>query len=150
MITRLHKDTIDVMMVVLFNLYNILLIVMFYGRVNPKWRLGGVPGAVSLFVGLPLFALAMINLLQRCEWWTYTLPLILIGFIIIEILLDYVFKIDFRQTWLVGPYLLVFFVSNMLMVGYALLVNQVWGFATLLIYFCMTGISIYARMKTGL
>ena len=150
MFSQIPKETIDISMVVLFNLYNFLLILMFYGRVNPKWRFGGIPAVASLWLGIPFFILPIINLLQQREWWTYVLPFILVGFIILEVVIDYILKLEFRQSWLVGPYLLIFFVSNMLMVGYAFLVRLALGFISLAIYFVMTAVSIYARMKTGL
>lgn len=72
------------------------------------------------------------------------------GIYVVEVVFEYILKLEFRQTWLVGPYLVLFFVSNMFMVGYTFLVRQTFGFVTLVINFGMTAISIYARMKTGL
>lgn len=98
----------------------------------------------------PLLILAITSMVQQREWWTCGLPFILVGFIIVEVVIDYILKLEFRQIWLVGPYLLLFNVSNMFMVGYTFLVRLTLGFVTLVIYFVMTALSIYARMKTGL
>jgi hypothetical protein len=68
----------------------------------------------------------------------------------VELVLDYMLKIDFRQGKLLGPYLLLYYLASMVMVGYAFLVSVPAGAVTLVTYFLQVGLGVYARFKTGM
>lgn len=78
------------------------------------------------------------------------LPLLMVVFLAFELLLDYILEINFRNTWLVGPYLLIYYAACMGMVGYAFLVKVPYGFITLLTYFLQVSLGVYTRIVTGI
>jgi hypothetical protein len=90
-----------------------------------------------------------LNIAGKREWWTYVLPSILIIFLIVELLLDYILKIEFRKTRLLGPYLLLYYVSLMGMIGYSFGVDRVSGFVTLVTYFIQLAATAYSYVKVG-
>jgi hypothetical protein len=57
-----------------------------------------------------------------------------VGFLILELILDYVLRLDFRHTRLLWPYLLVYYVALNAMIGYTFLVSEAFGFVTLATY----------------
>ena len=70
-------------------------------------------------------------------------------FLIIEVVLDYVLKSDFRNTSLIGPYLLLYYISILGMIGYSFLVEKKYGFITLVTYFLSQFAALYSYMKVG-
>jgi len=70
---------------------------------------------------------------------------------VVELLLDYVLKLPFRKTWLLGPYLGIYYLAQFGMIGYAFLVGKAHGFVTLVTYFCSLFATwySYSRVKHG-
>lgn len=57
------------------------------------------------------------------------MPLIL--FLVIELMFDYILKLDFRSTALLWAYIIVYYLGLMGMVGCSLLIGKPYGFVTL-------------------
>lgn len=147
---QFNTNQIDLGVVVSVNLFNLLLVALFWGRIANQPLVARIAGISTLVLGIPLAAFAIANLIQHRAWWTVALPLLLVLFLLIELIFDYILKIEFRQTWLVGPYLLFYYLGSMVMVGYAFMVNVPYGVITLITYFMQVGLGVYARYKTGL
>jgi len=132
------------------NFINVMLAVLFLVR----WR--GLAKA-EYYIGLsivamivPVCAAAAANAAARREWWTVALPLILAVYLLAELLLDYVLKIPFRETWLAWPYILSFYLGLWMMIGYSFLMGRAFGAATLVTYFIQLGAMIFTHVKGGL
>ena len=145
-----HTASVDLGIVIITNIINLLLALIFWGRVTKQTWLSQAAGIGTLVLGIPLVILVIANITLHREWWRVVLPLSLVLFLLLEWVLDYVLKIEFRQTWVVGPYLLLYYLASMVMVGYAFLVKTPYGAVTLLTYFLQVGLGIYSRYKTGL
>ena len=61
---------------------------------------------------------------------------------IIELLLDYILRIDFRNTALVGPCISFYYVGLWGLICYAFRVDEKWGFLTFATYFLNMVISV--------
>jgi len=147
---QVNPRLIDLGVVVCVNLFNLLLVVLFWGRLTNRPKIERIAGISTLILGIPLTLFAIANLLQHRQWWTVALPLLLVLFILIELLFDYILKIEFRQTWQAGPYLLIYYLGSMVMVGYAFMVKVPYGVITLITYFMQVSLGVYSRYKTGL
>jgi hypothetical protein len=90
-------------------------------------------GAVLL--GIPLLALAVSNAAGGHPWWTFTLPGILAFYDGVEFVVDYLLKFDFRRSRWLGPYLAIYYLALMGMIGYNFAMEKTYGFVTLLTYF---------------
>lgn len=76
---------------------------------------------------------------------------IMIGFIILELLLDYIFKFDFRHTnWMVISYVTLFFAATGGLIGLASQAGKSWTIISIILFFIMTGLAFYQRAKTGM
>jgi len=76
---------------------------------------------------------------------------LMIGFIIVELLLDYIFKIDFRLTkWMTITYATFFFASTGGMIGIASQAGKLWSIISIVLFFIMFGLAFFQRAKTGL
>ena len=76
---------------------------------------------------------------------------LMIGFIIIELLIDYIFKVDFRHTkWMAISYVMFFFASTGGMIGIASQAGKSWSIIAVILYLIMTALAFIQRAKTGL
>jgi hypothetical protein len=74
----------------------------------------------------------------------------MIAFILLELFLDYIFKIDFRQNkFLIIPYVTLFFASTGGMIGIAGHAGKVWVILTVFTFILMTAMSLIMHFKTG-
>jgi hypothetical protein len=140
-------ETIDLVAVIAANLFNLLVTAIFLTRPQGWKRFERIAGLAAVFMALPLGAAVASNFTFQRTWWFIALPIPLILHCIVELLLDYILKLDFRRTRLLGPYLALYYLGQMGMIGYAFIVKPVYGFATLGTYFLCLGATRYAHLK---
>ena len=123
---------------------NLLMAALFVARTM------GFPRLAKYYVGIPLLALGvpigwidLANWFEARPWWTFSLPLVLLAFLAVELVLDYLRSTEFRRSRIVGPYLALYYVGFMLMIGYSFLAGGNLGFVTLATYFGMLGATAY-------
>jgi hypothetical protein len=76
---------------------------------------------------------------------------IMLTFIVVEFLLDYLFKINFRDTrWMVITYAMLFFAATGGMIGVASLSGRIYSIISILLFLIMTFLAFYQRVKTGM
>lgn len=126
---------IDKTIFTIANLVNLLLVALFLSRMKQLDKLEFTIGIIVVGMALPLSAIVIMNIIAKREWWTIVLPLILILYCLIELLFDYILKIDFRNTNLLWPYITVYYLALMGMIGYSFLIGKPYGFITLSTYF---------------
>ncbi len=132
---RINARTVDNVIFIIANAANILLVGIFLARSNGRTRVEYVLGLILIALALPLSGAVILNLIGKREWWTTVLPVLLIAFLLTELALDYILKLDFRNTQLLGPYLGVYYLGLMGMIGYSFLMGRGYGFVTLSTYF---------------
>lgn len=133
--SRVLNRRIDLIVVYTANLINTIMALLFVLRVYSLPQVEDFLGIVVMIMGFGLGYIAFINRKnKRDKWETYLLiPIFL--FFIVELVLDYILKIDFRSTVLVGPYILFYYVGLWGLIGYAFRFDKKWGFLTLVTYF---------------
>ena len=139
--------TIDLVVVIVANLFNLLMTAIFLTRPKGWTRFERAAGLIMVALALPLGAAVVLNGLGKREWWLVVLPVPLILHCIVELLLDYILNLDFRKTRLLGPYLALFYLGQMGLIGYAFVVGPAYGFVTLATYFICLGATRYAHTK---
>lgn len=145
----LDTHTIDLAVVVIANLIHLALIGLFLSR---PFGLPQVEYFLGLFLSglaLPLVGLAALNYRLGREWWAYVLPLVMAAFLLLEFILEYVLGINWRKTWMFGPYLLFYYLSLMLMISYAFLTGRIYGAITLVTYFLGLAATWYSYTRVG-
>jgi hypothetical protein len=149
MIDKADFRIIDLGVFTIANLVNLLLVGIFLSRPSGLVKVEYILGLVMVSLILPVGLAILLNAMARREWWTIVLPLLLILYLVIELLFDYILKLEFRNTALLWPYLLVFYVALMAMVGYSFLVKKSYGFVTLGTYFLGLLATWYSYAKVG-
>jgi len=140
--------SIDLVAVSVANLMNVIMVVVFLLRSMQVTRLW-VGGLVWVALTLALAIVVTLNIKMRREWWSIVLPLLLIAFLMVEVALDYVARYHFRSTKLLGPYLILYYVSILGMIGYAFLVQRNYGYTTLATYFLSQIAALYSFFRVG-
>ena len=72
-------------------------------------------------------------------------------FILIELCLDYIFNIDFRNIkWMTVLYVMFFFAGTGGLIGIASLAGKRWGAVAIVLFLIMTFLAFWQRAKTGM
>jgi hypothetical protein len=147
----MNVNAIDLTVFVTANLFNLLTVGLFLARTAQRPALSRAIGVPMLLTAIPMMLAAALNALGARSLWLVMLPLPLIVHCAVELLLDYVLRLEFRQTALLGPYLLVFYLGQMGGIGYAFLIGRVYGFVTLGTYFAslLAMRFSYSRVRHG-
>jgi hypothetical protein len=115
--------TIDLIVFVIANLTNLLLAIMFLFRARGKAKSGSAFGWSAVILGIPLLAVVVLNALGDRPWWTFIQPGLLILYDAVEFGVDYLVKFDFRHSRWLGPYLGLYYLALMGMIGYTFTVG---------------------------
>ncbi len=148
---QIDAQMVDLAMFAIANVVNVLVAIIMLSRPAGLRPVERALGLVLIFLALPLTLGVVFNALNGREWWTVVLPSLLVLHLALELLLDYVLAVNFRQTRLLWPYLLIFYLAQMGMIGYSFAIGRALGFVTLGTYFLSllaTWVS-YARVGHG-
>jgi hypothetical protein len=151
MVNQALFRAIDLIVFFIANLTNLLLAVMFLFRARRRPKDGNAFGWAAVLLGIPLLALAVLNALEGRPWWTFVLPGLLALYDAVEFVLDHLLKFDFRHSRWLGPYLGLYYLALMGMIGYTFLIGKPYGFVTLTTYFInLAGTAFsFARVQHG-
>jgi len=140
---------IDVNLFVIANLINILMIGIFLSRAKGLEHIEEKLGIVLIALTIPVALSILLNIAGKREWWSIVLPSLLVVFLIVELILDYILKLDFRHTSLLWPYLLLYYISLWGMIGYTFLIGKSYGSVTLITYFLHLAATWYSYSQVG-
>ena len=145
----MDQQVLDLSLFAIANLFNLLVAGIFLSRTRRLARAEYLLGLLVMALAVPVAIAATLNALAEREWWAIVLPLPLVLFCLIELLLDYVLKLDFRNTVLLWPYLAVYYLAQWAMIGYSFGVDRVFGFVTLGTYLLCLVVTAYAFSRGG-
>ena len=137
----------NLVLFLIINLFNLLTAVILLARTRGMAQLEYKLGLINVAMIVPVGAIIILNYMNQREWWMTILPLFFLAFLVLELVLDYVLKLNFRETQLLWPYLTLFYISQFVMIGFSFLANKQYGYVTLVTYFILLLATLYARMK---
>jgi hypothetical protein len=147
-----YERVVDLGVFGIANLINVLLVVIFLVRARTGTRdtpVENVAGWITVAMALPLIATIIVNIAAKRGGWLWILPLVTVIYLIVEFVLDYALKIDFRSTGLLVPYLILYYLGQFAMVGYTFMVGKPYGFITLVTYFINLAATFYSYARVG-
>ncbi len=136
----------DLMEFFIINIFNLSVFALFLSRVK-KPGVSRKIGFFSLLLGIPTLTIAIINLILQREWWYWFFPLLLVGFILFSLVVDYIKKIEFRnprKKSILIPFLILFYMSIILMWGLTWALGVIYGGITAITYFLQLFGAYYA------
>lgn len=144
------KESINLLGALIANINNILLTMLFLARINKYPKLEYWLGIIFMLSIIPLFFMLVNAFSANISNVLYFIQLILmIGFIVLEFLLDYLLKMDFRQNKKFEIiYLTIFYASLGGMIGIASHAGKKWIVITVITFLIMTATSLIMHFKT--
>jgi hypothetical protein len=129
----------------------ITIILIFIVRLMKRPALEHGMGLALMIAAVPLvYLLAVAPSFQRPAIYYIQIGLML-AFLLVEFLLDYVLKIDFRSTrWMIIAYVMVFFSGTGGMIGVASHAGRAWAVAAVVLFLVMTALAFVQRAVTGM
>jgi len=140
---------LDPGVVVITNLLNLILTVIFLNRVFGRAEWEHPLGYGTLVMIFPLTVIALLNLTGGRNWAFWVLPLVMVMYLALEFVLDYWLKFDFRHSSWLGPYLLLYYLGLFAVIGYAFLAGRSYGFVTLITYFINLAATFFSYARVG-
>ncbi|MFX1314124.1 MAG: hypothetical protein ACFFHD_16170 [Promethearchaeota archaeon] len=140
---------LDLSLFLIINCANIIISIIFIIRVK-KPGLERILGILYILLGAPTLLIIILNLYFQREWWFWVYPLLFIIFIVFELVVDYLKKIEFRNPRnirILVPYLSLYYISIILMWGLTWTLGILYGAITGITYFLQLGCSFYAGKK---
>ncbi len=136
---------------ILANVNNLLLIALFLARIARRERLECWLGILFICSIFPLGYLFLSGFFQKRSFIYFLWLGLMIVFLILELFLDYILKIDFRHTqWMVIAYVTIFFGATGGMIGLASLAGRGWMLITVTTFLIMAALAFIQRAMTGL
>jgi len=131
--------------------YYVLVILILIARLAGRPRFEHQMGYALFLLALPLaYLLATAPPLQRPALY-YVQVVLLLAYLAVEALLDYIFKIDFRHVrWMTIAYVMLFFAGSGGMLGVAALAGRSWGVAAIILFLAMAVLTFVQRSITGM
>jgi len=143
------KDSINLIGSVIANINNILLIAIFVARIYQYPKIEYWLGVLFILSIIPLILIFLKSFEFNRAGLYYVQLILMMSFIILELLLDYLLKIDFRQNRaFVIPYLTLFYASLGGMIGVASQSGKQWTIITVITFLLMTASSLFMHFKT--
>ncbi|TLN05667.1 hypothetical protein FDZ74_13430, partial [bacterium] len=119
--------SVDWVVVVCANGFHLLCLVMFWLRAQKRSAFGNRFGWAATALAIPLAGVAILNAIhQRGVWWVVLL-LPVVVFALVETILDGLLKLNFRASRALALYLLLFYLAQFGLIGYAFLAGKGYG-----------------------
>ena len=132
------------------NLINILVISVFIARLSNKPKIEYWFGIILILSIVPLSYLFITAIGFKRPLLYFIQIGLMITYLVIEFILDYTLKVDFRQNQrIVIPYVMLFFAGTGGMIGVASHAGKIWIIATVISFLIMTILSFIQRYITG-
>lgn len=132
-------------------LFYLSAIIIFICRLVEKPKIGYLFGVFEICLAIPLIYLIIkAPELNRPHLYYIQIALMII-WLILELLLDYIFKINFRQIrWGVISYVTLFFASTGGMLGVATYAGRGWSVVSIVLFLIMAVLAFIQRRLTGI
>ncbi len=128
-----------------------LVILVFLTRLAADTRIEHWLGIILIVMIIPLlYLLIAARGADRPTLYFIQLGL-MITYLIVELLVDYVFKLDFRDVrWMTIAYVTLFFAATGGMLGVASHAGKGWSYASIVLFLVMAALAFIQRRITGM
>lgn len=136
--------SLDYIFIIASLLFNVFVSILYIATKLGNMELVQVIGIIILFLIIP-FTITLIGYVKQKEEKKILISLVIILFyFFLEILLDYILLIPFRDILTLHiPYIIVFYAADLSMIGVTFDKNKKMGFVALITFFILLGCLIY-------
>jgi len=145
------KEKLDLLGAIVAHIIFISSIITFSSRMIFKLQPGHWVGIPILLMVFPLIYLLIMAPKFKRPLLYYIQIVIMLVFLIVLFLVDYVFKYDFRQTqWMVISYVVLYFAGIGGMIGIASQAGRGWTISAVILFFIAAVLAFVQRAVTGI
>jgi hypothetical protein len=139
--------SMDIIFIISSLIFNILVSILYIATKIGNMELVQVIGIIVLFLIIP-FTITLIGYVKEKEEKKIIISLVIILFyFFLEVLLDYILIIPFRDILALHiPYIVVFYAADFSMIGVTFDKNKKMGVVVLVAFFILLGCLIYMYM----
>ena len=131
-------------------LFNLLIAGIFIADRNGSSRWISRLGIAWLLLALPLALAFSYFLIQGAPAWVLLAFGLVFLYMLLELLLDYIFKYDFRKQWRTHvPYILLEYLALFSLIAIAIWIDQTWGWVVSGSFWIMLACLIYLYARRG-
>ena len=132
------------------NLINVLVISVLIARLSNRPKIEYWLGIILILSIVPL-AYLFITAFGFKRHFLYFIQIgLMITYLVVELMLDYILKVDFRQNQrIVLPYIMLFFSGTGGMIGVASHAGKVWTIVSIISFLIMAIFTFVQRYVTG-
>ena len=129
----------------------VLVILVFSARLAGYERTEHWLGAALILLGVPLVYLLVLAAGHDRSPLYYVQLSLMLAYLLVELLLDYVLKLEFRSVrWMTIAYVTLFFGGTGGMIGVASHAGKPWTFSAVALFLIMAALAFFQRAKTGM
>lgn len=129
----------------------VLSIGTFVARLAGRPKIGYWLGMPLLLTAFPLGYLLIQAPIYKRPFLYYIQIGLMLAWLAVELILDYVFQIEFRQVrWAVILYVVLFFAGTGGMIGVATQAGKPWAILSIILFLIMAVLAFVQRARTGL
>lgn len=124
---------------------------VFISRLAKAPTIGFAMGTIEFFLLVPILYLLYKAPAHHRTTLYYVQLILFVIWLVVEFLLDYAYKLDFRNTrWIVILYVTLFFAAAGGMLGIGSLAGKKWTLALVILFFAMGILAFVQRAVTGM
>lgn len=128
---------------------NLLLSAIFLARIFRFKKTEYLLGIIFILSAVPLIFILIKSIELNRALLYYIQLILMLCFIVTELILDYLLKIEFRKdSNIVIPYIVLFYASTGGMIGVAGYGGKLWGIIAIFTFLIMVTLSLFMHFKT--
>ena len=129
-------------------LLNVLIILIFLARIKGLERTEHLFGYIVISCIVPLSIVLINYILIGADLWIIIYIIIIISFLIVEMVLDYLLKLDFRTNLkIVVPYTIFYYIAFWGLLAISFVIDLVIGFIVFAVFAVSLIVTIYTHKK---
>jgi hypothetical protein len=145
-----HLDLFDLLFVVTAIVFNIQIMGIYIASRRKQAELLRMFGAVTLILALPLAVVFLYKLVTGSEQWIIAGFMAIFFYLAVELLGDYIFKIDFRSRPILHTaYIILFYLVEFSFITIAYSIDKVPGYLVSLSFWALLLCLIYASWPSA-
>jgi len=137
-------DVFDWVFVLCAVTFNLLIAGIFVAQKQGRQELTRTLGITWLGLAIPLSVVFVRYLLAGREAWIIVYFVCILLYMLVELLLDYAFKVDFRQRKITHiPYIVLEYIALFGLIGISFAIDRTWGFVVSVAFWILLACLIY-------
>lgn len=137
-------DFFDLIFVLSAAVFNLSIIGVYISSKNQRFDLTRAFGSLTIVLAFPLAAVYIHYWVSRKETWMLLAMGAIFAYLFVELLLDFILKIDFRSMLMPHIlYIVLFYIALFSFIGISFTIHETWGYIVSVLFWVLLASLIY-------